>query len=616
LKTRNPRRGATRGASRSAPPARPPDRPRSPGQPIFGLLLARRRLLVALILGLVLIVAGVALRGTIRHDAADFLGVRLKNQVLALWTIAVAPPLDTADLAPIAHDDVPPFAVNVFLDQEVQLANVDRSLDLVRALGFHFIKQELVWSDVERPSKGQFVDSAVVGKSSWDNYDRIVEEAQKRGIEVIFRIDTSPAWARPGTDKIETPPQNYQDYADFVATVVQRYRGRVHYYQVWNEPNWAFEWGDHVASPSEYVILLKMAYTSAKAVDPNVTILSASLAPTIENSDRAESDVTFLQEMYDAGAKPYFDVLSANAYGLRNGPDDWRFNRTDDVNFARPVLLRETMVRNGDQGKPIWASEIGWDALPADWSQYPLLFGSVSRALQAEYTVRAYQRAAEQWPWMDVMAVWHLRKVHPADAAVQDYYFDLVSTDWQLEPVYLALQQLAAAPPVVHRGYHQESYWGLSWGPGWQHVTDPRAVLGGYQQTSAAGAQLDFDLDASWLDLVTTVGPGRGTVSVTVDGSPLKANRLPIEGGQAILNLTGPAERWQVRQPIADALGPGVHHVTLRVLRGDVAIDGLVADRESPRDQLYWQLSGGLLGLALLVAAWRSHGHSTEKGME
>ena len=191
-------------------------------------------------------------------------------------------------------------------------------------------------------------------------------------------------------------------------------------------------------------------------------ILTAALAPTVENSDRATSDVSFLQGLYDDGARPYFDVLSANAYGLRNGPDDWRFERTNDINFSRPVVLRNIMVENGDASKPIWASEIGWDSLPANWTG-DNLFGSVSRTIQAEYTVRAYQRAAEQWPWMGAMAIWHFRMVQPSDLKLPQYYFDLVSIDWQPEPVYYALQKLMTAPPVVYRGYHQENYYALHW---------------------------------------------------------------------------------------------------------------------------------------------------------
>src|SRR5205814_2582910 len=133
-------------------------------------------------------------------------------------------------------------------------------------------------------------------------------------------------------------------------------------------------------------------------------------------------------------------------------------------------------------------------------------------------------------------------------------------------------------------------------------LADPRASLGQIATGDAAGADLSFDLDASWRDLVTPVGPQWGRLTVTIDGEPLKANRLPIARGEAVLNLASADERWQVRQPIADGLGPGVHHVRIQVLDGHVGIDGIVADRESPRDVLLWQITGGAIGLGMLAA--------------
>jgi len=574
-----------------------------------------RRLTLIIVFGVLFLAVAFVERETIRHSTAELLGVQFKNDLISIYSIATAPTIQTDDLVPIAHASQPPYAVNVFLDQEVKTSDIARSLDMIKAAGFYAIKQELEWDAVERPTKGQYLDSAVPGRSSWAKYDQIVQLANERGLQVIFRIDTSPSWARPGVSDYRSPPEWYQDYGDFVAAVVKRYKGKVHYYQIWNEPNLAFEWGNRPATPEEYTALLCEAYRKAKAVDPSAVILTAALAPTVENSDRATSDVPFLQGMYDAGARPCFDVLSVNAYGLRNGPDDWRFERTTDVNFSRPVVLRGIMVQNGDASKPIWASEIGWDSLPADWTGANL-FGSVSRAIQAAYTVRAFERAEQQWPWMGNMAVWHFRMVQPSDLKLPQYYFDLVSIDWKPEPVYYALQKLMTAPPVVYRGYHQEDYYALHWGSGWSHQSDQRAVLGGYNLSTTPGATLTFDLDASWLDLVTPVGPRWGKLAITIDGSPYKANRLPRQGNAAILDLGAPGEAWGVRHPIADGLGPGVHHVVIRVLSGPVGIDGLVADRESPRDILYWQLTGGIIGVGFLIAGRRRCGSQLSSPFE
>ena len=43
-------------------------------------------------------------------------------------------------------------------------------------------------------------------------------------------------------------------------------------------------------------------------------------ATLTENAD-ASSELTYLQRLYDAGARGTFDVLALQAYGLRGGPD-------------------------------------------------------------------------------------------------------------------------------------------------------------------------------------------------------------------------------------------------------------------------------------------------------
>src|SRR5207237_5798591 len=114
----------------------------------------------------------------------------------------------------------------------------------------------------------------------------------------------------------------------------------------------------------------------------------------IADAPDAVSELAFLQAMYDAGAAAYFDIGSVQAYGLRNGPDDRRLG-SGDVNFSRPILYREIMVRNGDAAKPVWASEVAWNAPPED-APGPYIWGNVNPQQEARYTVRAFQRARDE----------------------------------------------------------------------------------------------------------------------------------------------------------------------------------------------------------------------------
>src|SRR5205807_2256591 len=106
---------------------------------------------------------------------------------------------------------------------------------------FHWVRQQFPWADIEPDQKGRFVGQ--FGESTWEKYDQIVTEANRLGLELIVRLDTSPKWARLGNSHVATPPDDLIDFGDYVDAVVSRYRGRVRYYQIWNEPNLSVEWG-------------------------------------------------------------------------------------------------------------------------------------------------------------------------------------------------------------------------------------------------------------------------------------------------------------------------------------------------------------------------------------
>src|SRR5438045_926255 len=62
----------------------------------------------------------------------------------------------TADYVPIAYNGVNPYGINTFLNQEVEESKRVRQLDLIQAAGFHWIRQEFPWEDIEIHAKGDF----------------------------------------------------------------------------------------------------------------------------------------------------------------------------------------------------------------------------------------------------------------------------------------------------------------------------------------------------------------------------------------------------------------------------------------------------------------------------
>ena len=341
--------------------------------------------------------------------------------------------------APIPHTNINPYGANFFLDREVEHWKQERTLDMAQSAGIGWIKQLFSWEEIEPWRKGEF---------DWAKYDRIVDLADQYGMQVIARLDRPPDWTRQNNQFKTRPPDDLTDYGDFVYAFVERYQGRVRYIQIWNEPNLTAEWGFQRVDAVAYTKLLEVAYRRAKEADPEVAVLSAPLAITLEDASMRgnHNDLVFLEQMYQAGAADYFDILSANAFGLDRPPEDPPDPSV--LNFRRVELQREIMERYEDAEKPIWINEYGWNAPPDSFPKDLLTWESVTETEQADYTVRGIAWAREQWPWLGVVNIWYFRQVGDVPPDRPAYYFALVDPEFNSRPVYRALR--AAAEDDVH----------------------------------------------------------------------------------------------------------------------------------------------------------------------
>ncbi|NTW97417.1 MAG: polymerase, partial [Oscillochloris sp.] len=383
--------------------------------------------------------------------AAPFLFALLATLAVVVWLDNAASRGVTFSAAgpPIPFSDGPAVGVNLYnLQFEPDPAAVERSFALARDLGARYARIQAPWEDIEIHARGDFEDRrnlATLGAvSAWAKYDRIVAAANAAGVELIMRLERPPGWARPKAlaspefqagmllDGNSTgPPDDAADYARFVGAVVERYDGDgvddapdhqgVRFFQLWNEPNLKGEWNWQQPSPEDFVALLRAGAEAARAASPEVIILFPGLSPTDGLDKRAPiTDLEFLDRVYRAGGAAYFEIMSAQSYGLGQPPDEhryiflrgrgnWSWTQPIDTrnDVSRVVLLREVMERNGDAGTPVWVSEFGWNSAPesipaerrSTWGQ------PVSEELKGAYLVGQIERARQEWPWMGTMSV-------------------------------------------------------------------------------------------------------------------------------------------------------------------------------------------------------------------
>lgn len=500
---------------------------------------------------------------------------------------------DKNPLPAFKYSDLPALGANTFLHLEPNPTKVSTELTLLKQAGVGFIRQQFLWEEIEESGKGDFRNPRD-DSDSWAKYDHIVTTATELEIEILARLDRPPRWATPGwtpqNPASMSPPHNLDDFGDFVAAVVDRYKGKVRFFQIWNEPNLYGEWGESPPDAAEYFAMLQVAATRARAANPEAVIVLAGLAPTTERGPNNLSDTLFLERLYILGAKNYFDIAASMSYGLFTGPNDIRVGERW-TNFPRAVLWRELMDRYGDNSKPIWATEYGWMSLPDNWEGAPGIWGNHSPATQASWTVAGLDRARDQWPWMPTIFVWASRWPQATSPEDPTPWFRLMDRNLSPRPVFNALEERAAEGPTAGVGWHQESHPAVtSFGP-WPRSYDSAASLEHWVSTGQANAKLNFQFVGDSVSLLTQHGPDMGILRIRINGKDALANHVPKTGsGITELDLYAPKAEQKTKVLLATGLGEGQHvlEITSTGRRsayssgGKVIVDALIVTNNRP----------------------------------
>jgi O-antigen ligase len=455
----------------------------------------------------------------------------------------------------IALAGVYPWGMNFEPARYPSDSALDAALQSAEDAGLRWARISFPWSEIE-PTPGVY---------RWDQADRWIAAIRRHRLNLIAVLDRSPAWARApkDSDNPHAPPQHYEDFGRFAATFARRYAADVAAYQIWDEPNIAPHWGNRFVDPVAYTFLLRTAAREIRKVALHAMIVTAALAPNVEPGGLNMSEVLFLRGMYGVGAARDFDVLAAEPYGFRTGPDDRRV-RPDLLNFSRVLLLREEMTDWGDRDKPIWATAFGWNALPAGWSGRPSIWGTVTPEQQADYTVQAVERAQAEWPWMGVM----LLPAFQPDALPDNprWGFALLTPENKPTPLYDRLVKKVAQPWYA--------------GPGWYPL----------DVNPASSAPVALSFRGTRLDLVVQAPLH---VRVTIDGKANPREKVaPLHGRQRLM--------------LAHGLADGPHRAEITVTQAGAGsrLTAFVVSRERTG---YGLLLAKLIGLLAIGAAltWR-----------
>ncbi len=309
----------------------------------------------------------------------------------------------------------------------------------VQTMAFTHVKQTFAWEDIERAP----------GEYDFTRADSLLDLLEMRNLRVIARLTDAPAWAHPSVagikdvDYVDAPPDDLATWANFCGTLAARYRGRIHGYQIWNEPNLSREWGNREPNAAGYVALLEACSTAIRAADHDAVVISAGLAPTGNYDATAHPDDVYLQELYNAGFQRYVDVVGMHAPGYSAphvSPDEAEANGGQRFfTFRRVEDLRKIMVANGDAARQVALLEVGWTM---DTVNPAYAWFAVDEATQAQYLVEAYQYAAENWrPWVGLMSTIYISNPTWTEAN-EEYWWSITTPEGGTRLAYAALANM------------------------------------------------------------------------------------------------------------------------------------------------------------------------------
>jgi hypothetical protein len=300
--------------------------------------------------------------------------------------------------------------LGIQLDSNIDLASWNTALDRTSQLGFSWIKIQTSWRDLEPDYPGQY-------DIRFENFQAKLQNAKSHGYRIMLSVVNAPNWARSANQSDNGPPDNPQEFSQFVGRLLARVGTDIDAIEIWNEPNLELEWSGALPFSGEgYMQLFIPTYDVIRTFSPDLVIISAGLAPTVTTNVSVD-DRDFMTQMYDAGLANYSDIMvGIHPYGWANPADvkccdsaqgtGWddnpKFYFLDNVEAYRAIMLQF------DHDTQMWTTEFGWATWegfsvppPEPWME----FGTSEQ--QTNYTLRAFQIGQENDD-MGPMFLWNL----------------------------------------------------------------------------------------------------------------------------------------------------------------------------------------------------------------
>jgi hypothetical protein len=337
-----------------------------------------------------------------------------------------------------------PFGVNLSYDTSSRPADIHRLIDRMADLHVQWARVGLDALDAKSTD----------GRLDVGFADDVVDRLRQRGMGVLLLLGGSRRACTVSVAEdgyVNCPPDRSreQQYGRYVEQFVDHFKGRVIYFESWNEPNDKAYWVTG-PDPADYARVLSVQYPAVKRANPEARVLFASTGAT---------DLPWTAQALAAlgGERPY-DEVALHPYRTAGGPHDATpFTLADGSTamldlkgelLASVGAFRDYDARHGRavEPPPVWLTEMGWGAKSAQGGEEVGGVTLASYADQARYLHETVglMRDDPDLAFVQVMLWWNAVDLEETDPEAPYFdFYGLLRVDLSSKPVADAFAELS-----------------------------------------------------------------------------------------------------------------------------------------------------------------------------
>lgn len=258
----------------------------------------------------------------------------------------------------IPPGQVTPFGMNIHLVQRYYyganpISKFREAASMADTIGVNWAREEFNWAALQPFSENDPIP--------WDKLDAAVNAYEDQNINILGMLAYTPSWARPdwGTSNCSVdnlahrPPADMQQWYNFVYEIALHYKGRIDYWEIWNEPNLDLCLDDPEGVPGDksyenYLQILQNAKGAIRTANPNAYIVAGAFAGAPWEYDHGANKPSWLAFL--AEHREDYDIISIHPYQNDGHRGPFTQSLTDDIVETKKII----------GNTPLWLTEIGW----------------------------------------------------------------------------------------------------------------------------------------------------------------------------------------------------------------------------------------------------------------